>query len=66
MVVLEGGTDARHMEAAVGEGRATLRLKKDGQAVLEHVVRTLTDIYMLCSFIMERHAHLESVGSSSV
>lgn len=39
MPVLEG--DTSHLEGAVnkGEGRATLRLKKDGQAVVEEVVR---------------------------
>ena len=38
MPVLEGDTD--RLEGAVnkGEGRATLRLKKDGQAVVEQVV----------------------------
>ena len=38
MPVLEG--DTGRLEGAVnkGEGRATLRLKKDGQAVVEQVV----------------------------
>ena len=42
MPVLEG--DTSRLEGAVnkGEGRATLRLKKDGQAVVEQVVRPAT------------------------
>lgn len=46
MPVLEG--DSSRLEGAVskGEGRATLRLKKDGQAVVEEVVRYST-VYIL-------------------
>ena len=38
MPVLEGDTDRLEGAVSKGEGRATLRLKKDGQAVVEQVV----------------------------
>ena len=36
--VLDGDTDKLEEAVIKGEGRATLRLKKDGQAVVEEVV----------------------------
>ena len=39
MPVLEGDTSRLEGAVSKGEGRATLRLKKDGQAVVEQVVR---------------------------
>ncbi len=36
--VLEGDTSKLEQAVSKGEGRATLRLKKDGQAVVEEVV----------------------------
>ena len=36
--VLDGGTDKLEEAVIKGEGRATLRLKKDGQAVVEEVL----------------------------
>ena len=39
MPVLEGDTSRLEGAVSKGEGRATLRLKKDGQAVVEEVVR---------------------------
>lgn len=38
MPVLEGETSRLEGAVSKGEGRATLRLKKDGQAVVEEVV----------------------------
>ena len=41
MPVIEGDTSRLEGAMSKGEGRATLRLKKDGQAVVEQVVRKL-------------------------
>ena len=39
--VLEGDTCKLEQALDKGEGRATLKMKRDGQAVVEEVVRTL-------------------------
>ena len=51
--VLEG--DTSQLEAAVnkGEGRSTLRLKKDGQAVVEEVVSQTFTGYLRLSLVLK-------------
>ena len=49
MPVLEGDTSLLEGAVSKGEGRATLRLKKDGQAVVEEVVRNLIKLIMYLS-----------------
>ena len=44
MPVLEGDTSRLEGAVSKGEGRATLRLKKDGKAVVEEVVRIMSSV----------------------
>lgn len=46
--VMDGDTGKLEEMVSRGEGRATLRLKKDGQAVVEEVVRGFI-VYIYCS-----------------
>ena len=54
----EQGEGSEELAAKVGEGRATLRLKQNGQAVVEQVV----SIQSICVFIV-RIANYYSLAS---
>ena len=53
--VMEG--DTRKLEEAVGkgEGRTTLKMKRDGQAVVEQVVCMYVCMYYICMYVLTQN-----------